>query len=246
MTRIAQLSDLHLDGTDERYQRFQNALRRATDAHADHLVLTGDLTAEGKHREFEELSRALAGWPPSALTLVPGNHDLSSDIPWKDVLTTTTLSRFARTSWPAGGFADRHDVLVYPLDTQFPRRALIFRALGRVDEAQLGLLESVLAGEKRPVVIAMHHGPQSHPFQFFEGLANRGRVLALLRDYPNVSILCGHDHRILDMDRVYAAASVAHHPDPLRLYDVFSLGPNQPGRLVPTYRSEEPGQYLPL
>lgn len=245
MTRIAHLSDLHLDGTPERAARFARALDRAREAGADHLVLTGDLTAEGKASEFNELARALYSWPESMVTLVPGNHDLSSDLDWPTVLATTPLGRFSPTSKPAGGYADRGDVLIYPLDTQFKRRALLFRALGRVDDYQLDLLDFVVRRDPRPIVIAMHHGPQSHPFQFFEGLTNRGRLIKLLQDHPNVSVLVGHDHRVLDLDRIYAAASVAHHPDPLRLYDVFPI-PGSTGRLVPTYRSEEEGQYLPL
>lgn len=244
MTRIAHLSDLHLDGTPERHRLFASALERAKQAHADHLVLTGDLTAEGKRSEFLELAQALASWPSHAVTLVPGNHDLSSDIPWREALATTPLGRFAHTS-RATGCADKGDVLICSLDTQFPSRALLFRALGRVDEAQLGRLAAILQSERRPVVIAMHHGPQSHPFQFFEGLTNRRSVLSLLKAHPNASVLCGHDHRVLDHYPIYAAASVAHHPDPLRLYDVFPI-PGSPGRLIPTYRSEEPGQYLPL
>lgn len=244
MTRIAHLSDLHLDGTSDRAARFARALVRAREGRADHLVLTGDLTAEGKRSEFLELAESLSSWASGAVTLVPGNHDLASDIDWQTALETTPLGRFALTSRD-GGCADRGDVLICALDTQFPRRALIFRALGKVDEAKLTDLAQRLRYERRPVVIAMHHGPQSHPFQFFEGLANRKSVCRLLEAHPNVSVLCGHDHRVLDLDRVYAAASVAHHPDPLRLYDVFPIQ-GSAGILVPTYRSEEPGQYLPL
>src|SRR4051812_48590840 len=98
MTLIAHISDLHLleDAIHERkgasWMRLQwltfgkprspatrrlrvrKLLDRALRAHADHLVITGDLTEDGTLAQFESLAQILteSGWPPSRVTLVPG------------------------------------------------------------------------------------------------------------------------------------------------------------------------------
>lgn len=241
MTRIAHLSDLHLNGQDERRLRFALALEKALAGGAEHLVLTGDLTADGADAQFTELSNALSAWPPGRVTLIGGNHDLGGK-DWTTVLLTSPLKRYFKTSVPCGrgGFADLGDCLILPVSTQYKKRSFIFRALGHADEADLASLCAVTDQSRRPILIAMHHGPQWHPLQFFDGLTNRQAFLDLLSRAPNVTILCGHDHRALDLEggRIFTAASVADHADPLRLYDVAG------GRVVPIYRSADPGRYL--
>ena len=102
MTLIAHISDLHLledtfhERTGAAWVRMQfltfgkprspatrrlrvrRLLDRALRAHADHLVITGDLTEDGTLGQFESLAGVLqdSGWPPSPVTLVPGNQGL--------------------------------------------------------------------------------------------------------------------------------------------------------------------------
>jgi 3',5'-cyclic AMP phosphodiesterase CpdA len=240
VTRIAHLSDLHLNGTEERRVRFALALEKAARGGAEYLILTGDLTADGTDKQFEEVSASLAGWPVGRVTLIGGNHDLAHK-DWKAAILSTSLGRFAKTSVPGGGHADLYDCTIYPVSTQYPRRALVFRALGQITDYDLAMLGVVAERERvRPIVVAMHHGPQWHPLQFFDGLTNRSEMISLLERAPNITILCGHDHRALDLHdgRIYTAASVADHDDPLRLYDVVG------NRIVPVYRSADPGRYL--
>lgn len=239
MTRLAHLTDVHLCGQSARAERLSKALEKALWANCTHLVLTGDLTEGGKGSEFEELSEMLRPWRPDAVSIVPGNHDLGEGGDWAKVLHSTSLRRFAETSAP-GSITDLGDCAIVALSTQFPNRALFFRALGTVSERELAILGQVAMSDPRPVIALMHHGPQWHPLQFFDGLTNRHRILGLLAEHPRVHVLCGHDHRILDIGRIHVAGSVADHPDPLRLYDVVG------SELVPIYRSEHVGQYLTL
>lgn len=88
------------------------------------------------------------------------------------------------------------------------------------------------------MVVAMHHGPQLSMLQPLDGLTNRHAIEELTRDHPHVWLCCGHDHRHMDIGYGFAAASVAEHPDPLRMYEVSD------GQLVPTYRSDVPGTAL--
>lgn len=236
MTRIGHLSDTHLNGTAERWQCLVRALDTARCAGCDHVLLTGDLTASGHPNQFLELAAALRGYPDGSVTMVPGNHDAAPGA-WEGALAGP-LHRFARTSSP-GAAVDLGDVVVVAVDTRARRRAPAFCALGQVSEPQLQQLHWLAQLHRsRAIVLAMHHGPQWHPLHPFDGLTNRTRILRLLQQNPHVTVCCGHDHRILDLGRIFTAASVAEHPDPLRIYEIRRQ------QLVPVYRSEDSGAYM--
>lgn len=233
---IAHLSDLHLDGGRERRQRFARHLDRAA-AVAHHLLLTGDLTADGRDREFDDLSDALADWPPDGATIVPGNHDGPGS--WERALRGP-LGRFAATSTPGVPHAPG-DAVVIPIDTSYPRRAFIFRALGQIGRHQIQQMDRaarVAARRRVPLVIAMHHRPTKGPVHWLDGLQDADDLGAILVRHPHASICCGHDHRVLDMGRAFTAGSVAEHDNPLRVYDTSD------GWLRPVYRSRDRGHYL--
>lgn len=218
MTRIAHISDLHLDGTPKRANKLAAALDRARTLQPDHLLVTGDITANGRPSELRELREALERWT-TPKTVIAGNHD-------------GHLTGFVTRSF------DHPDVRILPVDTRSPRRALAFSALGQVAPAQLRRIERETREPGRPVVLAMHHGPHEHPLSLFAGLLNMSQVLSLCEARPWVHVLCGHDHRSLDFGQVHVAPSVAHHPDPVRVYDV------REGRVVPVYQSAFEGDYF--
>lgn len=231
---IGHLTDLHLNGSGSRHQKFEVALKRARQLGAAHIVLTGDLSASGKAEEFSELAWALRHQGDSEVTIIPGNHDegRSFDL----ALAGGSLGRFEKTS--------RHPVqiggaTIFPIDTRFKRRALLFRALGKVGQINLPI-SKLMASSTQTTILAMHHGPQDHPMQMFDGLVGRERLNSLLENLPNLHVVCGHDHRILDIGKVHVAASVAHHGDPLRLYEASSTTFN------PIYQSKIEGNYFTL
>jgi 3',5'-cyclic-AMP phosphodiesterase len=234
MTRIAHLTDLHLNGTTDHAGRFVRVLARAREAGAQHLVLTGDLTQAGKDFQFDELSMLL-NWHPRSVTLVPGNHD-GDPANWMRALGGP-LARFAPTSAP-GTVIELGDAEIVPINTQI--RQPPFLARGMVSEEQLHLLDRLTRARRRPLLIAMHHGPQRAPLQPLDGLVNRRAIQGILNRSESIYVLCGHDHRIMDMGRIFTAGSVAEHKDPLRIYDITA------GRLQPVYRSPEVGQYMLL
>lgn len=242
MTRIAHLTDVHLDGSAERRRRFEAALRHASHAMPDHLVITGDLTAGGELAHLDEMAACLGGWHPRRVTVVPGNHDVGP-MSWEEMLRSTQLARFAGTSAP-GAVALYPDAAIVAIDTQFRRRAPLFAALGKVSETQLRKLADIASFNRlsgRAVVVAMHHGPQRSPLQPVDGLVNREAVLEHVG--PHVSVLCGHDHRSLDIElgpgkgRIFVAPSVAEADDPLRVYEVSGT------RLV-SVKGASAGQYM--
>lgn len=236
MTRIAHLSDMHLNGTAERHGRFARALGQAVASGASHLLLTGDLTASGRPEQFAELAFALSGWPASAVTAVPGNHDggvktwcCALSGPLRALIPTSAL----------GAVTDLGDSVVVPVNTQLPKPSPLFVGRGYVNLGQLVHLDRVArAAADRCVIVVAHHGPQEDPLQMLLGLTNMSDVELVLDRNQQISWCCGHDHRVLDRCRVFAAGSVANHDDPLRVYDV--AGPC----LVPIYRGNDIGSYL--
>jgi 3',5'-cyclic AMP phosphodiesterase CpdA len=237
LIRFAHLSDLHLNGTVDRFRKTLAGLEDADRWGANYLLLTGDLTARGRPDEYQQLGELLSGWDRGC-TVVPGNHDGGS--PTFMAALARFFPQFEDTSTP-GALVDLGDAMVLALDTQYANRALVFRALGNVGHAQLTRLAQVLpmASAQKHLVVAMHHGPQGHMLGFFDGLTDRGRVSKLLGSNPHVSVCCGHDHRVLDMGKVHTAASVATFlGDPLRIYDVAG------GRFMPSHQSLSKGNYF--
>jgi 3',5'-cyclic AMP phosphodiesterase CpdA len=223
MTRIAHLSDLHL-GLPGRRARLDRALTRAALSRASHLCLTGDLTESGLERDFADLSDALRPWMAHTVTIVPGNHDLQSGTPWTEVLASTPLRRFAATSSP-GALALLGDCAVLAVSTQYPKRSLVFRALGKVDDASLEQAAYVSGRfPMTPILVCMHHPPTDEGLLgFFAGLTNRRDVRTLVDACPNLYVLSGHDHESRDDGRIFVAPALADSPneaEALRLYDV--------------------------
>ena len=71
-TRIAHLSDLHFGRTDpEQVSRLTDWLEAGD---IDHVIVTGDLTQEGRKREFEAAAAWMAGLAVPVIA-IPGNHD---------------------------------------------------------------------------------------------------------------------------------------------------------------------------
>lgn len=236
MTRLAHLSDMHLNGSTERRLRFGRALGQAAESGVDHLLLTGDLTASGKPEQYVELANMLAEWPSEMVTVVPGNHD-GGPKAWCCALNGP-LRRFAPTSAP-GAVANLGDALVTPISTEYPNRAPLFGGRGYVAVEQLVWLDRVARlAQGLCVVVAAHHGPQSDPMHMLLGLTNQEQVGYVLGRHGHVVWCCGHDHRTLDLGRVFAAASVASHDDPLRTYEVVGT------TIVPTYQNANMGSYL--
>ncbi len=218
MSLLAHLSDMHLNGTASRRARFDRALEAAWRRRPDHLVVTGDVTAHGSPQHHTELHEALVGWP-TPITVVPGNHD-------------GDLSGFTE------GITDLGDSLLIPLDTRAGYKPLAFRALGRIGGKQMQMLDRLTQVGSRPIILAMHHGPQTHALHIFDGLVDHHDLRVLLANRPWVHVVCGHDHRCLDVGRVHVAPSVAHHLDPVRLYEVRGH------ELRSIYRSAYTGAYF--
>src|SRR5438270_12500399 len=144
MIRIAHLSDLHLLEDDlsarslkerlrlsfltfgrsidaiDRRARVARALRRAWQAKADHLVVTGDVTEDGIDAQYAVLADMLrrSDWPAHRVTIVPGNHDAYAEAgAWSRALAGP-LAAWAATS-ELGEVVEVDDVAIVPVSTAY-------------------------------------------------------------------------------------------------------------------------------
>lgn len=189
-----------------RARKLTRALAAAKASGADHIVITGDLTEMGDAAEFEHFANLLedAGIPDGGVTLVPGNHDAyTSGAAWRRALEGP-LARWANASaTEAGTMVIRGDVAILPIDTScfqsLARSGGLFtpeaaRAVqARIDDPAL---------RNKAIVLVMHHPPFVHHknpvAEWIDGLRGCTHVLDMLARHPQVQILHGHMHRVVD------------------------------------------------
>ncbi|RDJ22447.1 phosphodiesterase [Bosea caraganae] len=196
---IAHLTDLHLCPPGELALRVSDTVgmtRRAFEAVAalpvkpDALVITGDLTENGRPEEYALLRSMLAGLGLPTL-LLPGNHDDRENL-----VAGLELGPHAVTD---GGFvqflADLGPIRLIGLDTVQPGSSA-----GAICDIRLDFLEAALAGaDGRPVALFMHHPPFSCGLGYLDAVMLKegaGRLAEIVAHYPNIErVLCGHHHR---------------------------------------------------
>lgn len=211
--RLAYLSALRPLGAAARLLRFRRALEAAKLGGFDHLVITGDLTEDGKAGQFEEVARVLheSEIPPTRVTLVPGNHD-AYDEPhgWKRALEGP-LRAFAGSSLgKPGTVIDLGDVALLPISTSVHQHWS--SSWGQIDGDELEALDRRTADpglSRKTLVIAQHHPPHPHrfaPLQWLDGLREHARLLALLARRHTVQLLHGHMHS--KVSRMFGAENV--------------------------------------
>lgn len=71
---VAQLSDIHLDGSDERLKRFDSVLRWLDELHPDAIIVSGDLV-EAEHSQGYRIVRERLEKTGAPFYVVPGNVD---------------------------------------------------------------------------------------------------------------------------------------------------------------------------
>ncbi len=254
MTLIAHISDLHLLEDDHhartgaswvrlqylgfgkprsaatRRLRVRRLLDRALRAHADHLVVTGDLTEDGTIGQFESLARVLddSGWAASRVTLVPGNHDVySHPDAWRNALEGP-LRRYAVAS-EEGSVISLPDACVVPLSTAFHQPVL--RSAGALRKKALDALAdwaALRSHEHHAIVLALHHPPRGYTLssmQWLDGLQGHEALHRILTRHDHMHVLHGHTHESASRPlrpggahRVFSVDSAQSTGESLRLY----------------------------
>lgn len=211
--RVVQLSDPHLVAPGGRLfgldplVRLEAALAHVArhEAHADVLLVTGDLADRGEPAAYGALAERLATVPLPALLLL-GNHDERAAF---------------RAAFP-GAAADAAGFVQGAVDGDDGVSLLTLDTLagdgdhGVLDDARLAWLEDALAERReRAVYLAMHHPPVASGIPGMDaiGLRHAEAFWAVLDAAPQVRhVFAGHIHRPFFARR--GAVSVSTIPAP--------------------------------
>lgn len=251
MIRIAHITDLHLVEHDyarrsasDRYRlqylntgrNIDPARRRAkavaalrAASHADHVVVTGDLTEDGSPAQFEAVAEVLAeaGLDPERVTLVPGNHDVYAAPDAFRRALIGPLRKYSVASVP-GVAVDLGAALLLPICTAVPQSFLRSAGVLHADDAER---IAALARRKGMLIVAQHHPPLGHrnPIRnWIDGLCNVAMSAALLALHAHLHVLHGHLHVSTSrqvggesrLAQVHCAAAVLESAAHVRFYEV--------------------------
>ena len=187
MVILAQVSDLHIDGSEERgaragrVMRYLATLPRPVDA----VLVTGDVADHGAVEEYQAARGLLRA--PSPVLLCPGNHDQRAN--FRRVL----LGDADGGDGPVNQVHHLEGVTVMLCDSTVPGQDGGYLA----DETIRWLDAALAATPRRPVLVAMHHPPVTLGIPFVDAIrqGDGHRLQDVLRRHEQVvAVLCGHAH----------------------------------------------------
>lgn len=282
--RFAHLSDLHLapiEGFDYQHANAKRVLgylnwvggrgavhqravadviaRDAVAQAPDLFLVTGDLANLGLSKEFETALSwlALLG-PPERVLVVPGNHDIYTDL-MHGPSCLETWAPFMRgdgSDAVAFPFVRRcGDVVVIALNSAVPTPPFV--AQGELGGAQIEALERALqdaAAASLTRVVALHHPPLPGQAPAKRALRDADAVAAVLARTGAELVVHGHNHRstlywgagphgrLVPVSGVASgSAGLSYHGDPLASYKLFDISrDNGEARIVCTVRGLDP------
>ncbi|WP_030570537.1 metallophosphoesterase [Streptomyces aureocirculatus] len=210
MLVLAQISDLHLDGTARATERAERVLDhlRALPGPLDALLVTGDIADHGEEAEYKEAARLLFTDAPWPVLTCPGNHDVRG--PFRTALlgesepapSGAAASGAASSGTAASGAAINRAHRVGGAEILMLDSSLPGSDEGLLDEETYAWLEEQLArlarlGDDVPVLLSFHHHPvrMHHPRLDTWRLRAPEPLAALVERHPEiVGLIIGHAH----------------------------------------------------
>jgi 3',5'-cyclic AMP phosphodiesterase CpdA len=210
----------------------------------DHIAITGDLVNLGLPAEHE----AALGWlksvgPPETVTVIPGNHDIYSNIRgdrgvarWAAYMGAeeeTLAFPFVRRSGPVALIGLNSAVETPP-----------FFASGSLGGPQLEIAQELLAklGEEGAIrIVLIHHPPLAGMTTPRRSLKDAAHVTHLLERSGAELVLYGHNHTpAIDwlssrakpvplIGAASASAGAVHGDEPLARYNLFTFFKSKAG-----------------
>jgi 3',5'-cyclic AMP phosphodiesterase CpdA len=222
-------------------------------AHADHVVVTGDITNMAHESEYLEARRLLDDVARRVeVTVVPGNHDIylpavgrERRFPHHFAPFVTSERPGLAATVPAGDYPFvrlRGPAAIIGLSSAVPRPPFVSGGvLGGEQLAALGRVLALPEVASRTPVILVHHPPVDgrSPFtRLRDGLLDADRLRRAVDHLPRGLLLFGHIHarsRVAlktstgTLDVVSASGAALDHPDPLvragfNLYEIAGDG----------------------
>lgn len=228
---LTQLSDPHVCADEPAAaEKLAAALAQAGAYRPDAILITGDLTRDGRPEEYAALVEVLAA-APAPVFVLPGNHDDREAM-------RAAFPELAALAGPALSYTiERFPLRIVALDQLAPGETH-----GVCDEACAAWLDAALAARPAaPTLVALHHQPVRTYDVLFDriGLRDAERFAAVIARHKQVvRIVCGHHHRM-------AVGQVAHAPlivAPSTAW-VFSLA-LRPDQEIAKITQEAPGWVL--
>jgi 3',5'-cyclic AMP phosphodiesterase CpdA len=220
-------------------------------SHVDHVVISGDVSNLALEAEFEAVRTLLddvLALPPSAVTLVPGNHDVYTRGAQRHRRFARYFERYLVSDLPE--YATEQPGGMFPVVKLSDKVAVIglssalarppFVASGKLGDEQLLALAEILkcpdlAG-KLPIIVLHHpvHNPPGWLKSKMEGLADANRFNQLVLPLARGLVLHGHLHRRIHrtlstydghVDVVGATSASLVHPSPARMggYNLYEI-----------------------
>lgn len=210
--------------------------------HADHVVITGDLTnlaLETEYRAVQTLLEEELHLGPNDVSIVPGNHDFYTSGALRKRRFTEFFAPYVKCDLDlavdigTGHFPFvrlRNRAAIIGLSSAVPR--LPFVASGRLGRAQLDALARILehpeVKSRTPVIVLHHplHNPASRVKTLVEGLVDADELGAALGALPRGLVLHGHLHRRVrrsfptssgELFAIGATSASLHHDDAHRM-----------------------------
>lgn len=195
MIAIAQVSDVHLDGSPERARRARAVMDRLRRARAplDAVLVTGDIADHGRPSEYEEARTILSAACP--VLFLPGNHDERGAFR-RGLLSDRVAGAPGGATRPEAPLNQVHRVAGAVLalcDSVVPGQDG-----GYLDDETLDWLDAVLSADPAaPALVCLHHYPVPLHTELADTirLAGEDRLAAVISRHPQVvAVLCGHAH----------------------------------------------------
>jgi 3',5'-cyclic AMP phosphodiesterase CpdA len=211
--RCIALFELSVGGRARAYARAGQTLRtiaQDVERHrADHLIVSGDLTAYATEEEFVGARAALSPYVEDKrrCTVVPGNHDTYTPGAMADRRFERHFGHLLDSDWPEycreGPFpfirlVGEEAAVVGLCSARVPM--VPGMSYGVIGERQLAGLRDLVHDrrlEKRAVLVVVHHAPLSRsgrPDKPMHGLVDARKLFEIVRG-PRFAVLHGHIHQ---------------------------------------------------
>jgi Icc protein len=146
---LAHFSDLHVGRGDEADRALEGMCQALVRRTVDHVVVTGDITHRGRHKEWERFRRAFVPLHEQGrVTIVPGNHDRMNE----DV---------AAEMMPEGRVAveTRPGLHLVRFDSTGPHNRSLLSSHGQMSQEDLASILQAFARAPREslAVLLLHH-----------------------------------------------------------------------------------------
>lgn len=224
MTRVAFMSDLHIDSNDFGKDEVKTLLTLIEQKKIQHLHIAGDI-ANGYEKRSQEFLAQLQCQLPVTFSL--GNHDMPGLS--EEAIKPFEFQKISFSKHTLLAFSGWYDYSFVPtispqkhLQTKnlfwFDRR---FKRIGSdpaITQKLLQELEQELQKIKQPLVIAMHFVPHSqfllrHPyFERFNAFLGSQNFHELFRQFPVREVIFGHSHHRIPATTI---DTITYHARPL-------------------------------